>query len=86
MVHELNKTENHTIIFRVSVISFIIYTDLSAKKAITNRKKGVKTVILTMLLTQVGLYLRRKMELLEIIQLYKQNNATKTLEYNTDFL
>jgi len=32
MVHELNKTENHTIISRVSIISFIVYTDLSTKK------------------------------------------------------
>jgi len=32
MVHELNKTENHTIIYRVSVLSFINYTDLPAKR------------------------------------------------------
>ena len=32
MVHELNETENHTIISRVSIISLIIYTDVSAKK------------------------------------------------------
>jgi hypothetical protein len=69
MVHELNKTEYHTIISRDSVISFVICIDLSAKKAITNWKKGVETITLTTLLSQVGLYLRQTMELLEIIQL-----------------